>query len=477
MSTLSEKLTAILEDREMTVAQVARMCAIDRPTVYQYFTGKRTISNPEHLKMISSTLCLTPQEELEVNDAYAIEKVGQSLYAQRKKAQELLRYIPTPTPNLWTPTAESDFTIPQGPILHDEADVFQAMFCILRQSFEEGAPLWIMLQPEHRNLLSAFRFFTGYPSQSEITHIICLESDSKQGRIENLDRVKDILAISTMVHRYRPIYYYGRASERFGPMNVLPGTIIGSKAVLQISATGRLGLIHTHPQVVESFRTRYQEVSRQCKPLLSYKEHIESELFWGVASLAAGDCRQDLEMPSSLCTSAFWTEALLRRYLSPNIPNWEETVQQYCRNARGLLKVRQGSHVTQILNPHNVRDFMKTGILREYPPEFVTGALSVPDRRYLVEQVLSACKAGWLQLRMLPENTPFVNQRAEVCLWNQFNLAIQVWLEGRIMLFTILEPGIINAVRDYLESLLEEPATLPQHETIALLQHWMKELL
>ena len=477
MSVLSEKLSALLEDRGMTVAQVARLCAIERPTVYQYFTGKRAINNPEHLRMIAGVLCLTPQEQLEVKDAFTMERIGYSLYTQRKKVQEFLRYIPAMDAPEWMTFDGQSCRLPEEPVLGGELAVCQAAFAMISQAYEREEELYLLLQPEHRNLLGSLRFLVNSPRQASVTHIVCLESDAKQGRIENLNRAQHLLSLSAMVRRYRPLYYYGKAAERFGAISVLPGLIVGKNAAMEVTADGHVALLHTNPQVVEMFQKGFQRMARQCKPILLYKSDLEAELSWGMDHLQGDVYSESLEMPSDLCTSAFWTEDLIRRYMNRAVPNRERLIQSFAVYSQRHHGAKRTGRVVQILNPHYVKDFLKTGVFHEYPPQFLEGPLEPRDRRYLVEQVLAACREGWLQIHILPENATILNQRTEICVQNHQVFSIQLWSEGRFMLFTFLEPGIVASVTDYLESLLEEGNTLGHEASMNQLQQWLQEYL
>lgn len=477
MSQLSEMLAAIQEKRGISMAELAKRSSIGRTTLYQYMSGKRPIANQAHLEAITAALCLTPRERQQVGEAFIILQMGPALYRQRKTVDQFLRTLPMQDSTVRTGLEGPGSLETQGGVLYGEQAVAQAAYALIARAYQSGSSLELMIQPDQGRLLAGLSLLSQAPVQAHVTHIFCLEADARQGRIDNLTTAQNVLKFSALVRDYKPLYYYGNAREHFGPVSLLPGLVATPAGALEISAQGNLALLHTQPDVVSALRQRFSQVARQCSPLLLYKPSLEAEIRWGLDRFTDDYFEHTLEIAAGLCSAAFWTEDLLRRYINPDIPNFEAVVRQFCTYVRQAGAARRRGHTVQLLNPAYVRAFLQTGVFQEYPASFLAGALAPEDRRYLARQVLNGAREGWLELRFLPERLTLLNPRTEVCVHNGREVIIQYWYDDRFLMFSFLEPGIADALEDYLGFLRDFPETLSNEDSQKLLQSMIEEYL
>lgn len=477
MSQLSEMLTVIQENRGISMAELARRSSIGRTTLYQYMSGKRPIANQAHLDAITGALCLTPQERQQVREAFTILQVGPALYKQRKTVEQFLRTLPMQDSTVKTGWEGPGSLETEGGVLYGEQAVAQAAYALIARAYQSGSSLELMIQPDQNRLLAGLSLLSQAPVQAHVTHVFCLEADARQSRMDNLTTAQNVLKFSALVHDYTPLYYYGNAREHFGPVSLLPGLVATPAGALEISAQGNLALLHTQPDVVSALRQKFSQVARQCSPLLLYKPSLESEILWGLDRFTDDYFENTLEIAAGLCTAVYWTEELLRRYINPNVPNFEAVVRQFCEYVRRAGAAHRRGHTVQLLNPAYVRAFLQTGVFQEYPPSFQAGALTPEDRRYLAQQVLNGAREGWVELRFLPERLAPLNPRTEVCVHNGREVIIQYWYDDRFLMFNFQEPGIADALEDYLEFLRDSPETLSNEDAQKLLQSMIDECL
>ena len=96
---------------------------------------------------------------------------------------------------------------------------------VVRKAAAQGETLKLLAQPDYSLLMESLLLAEG-PAQARVIHIICLEADSGQDGCRNLENVRRILRYGVGIRRYEPRYYYGKAMEHYGVMNVMPYLIV-----------------------------------------------------------------------------------------------------------------------------------------------------------------------------------------------------------------------------------------------------------
>lgn len=229
MSVLSEKLSYFVEQRGRNMAELAKRCGIERSTLYQYLRGRRPLQNRGQLEAVMSELHLTPDERAEVWEAYEITRIGVRNYNRRCKVREILDSLLTVEEGaLPRQPAEPEEAPgePAGPgLLRGELEVNRVVNQVVRKAAAQGETLKLLAQPDYSLLMESLLLAEG-PAQARVIHIICLEADSGQDGCRNLENVRRILRYGVGIRRYEPRYYYGKAMEHYGVMNVMPYLIV-----------------------------------------------------------------------------------------------------------------------------------------------------------------------------------------------------------------------------------------------------------
>lgn len=87
MSVLSEKLKYFIDQKGLSIADLARSSGIERSTLYQYIKDRRPLQNRVQLESIMADLHLTPDERADVLEAYEITRIGMKNYNRRRNGR------------------------------------------------------------------------------------------------------------------------------------------------------------------------------------------------------------------------------------------------------------------------------------------------------------------------------------------------------------------------------------------------------
>lgn len=477
MSQLSEQLNIYLERSHFTVAQLSKACSIERSTLFQYLHGKRALKNPAHLSQIMNCLYMSPSEKAELVQMFQIEQIGYDLYRRRMKMDLFIRSLPalSETPHsafhLSPEQISQNFLFRPGAI-RNKLELSQTLYALLYAAKCDTSPVQVIMQPSESSVLNILQMPVFSDAEMDITHIICIESVSRQQAVYNIDRIQAMLRFLITLKHYRPMYYYGHISEHFGPTNVLPNLFVTKHGVLEISVQENTAVLHTDASVIALFQDIFSQVEKECQPFGNvysglmnqtslYEDYFERETF-----------EDSIELCSGLCTIQFWTKDLIETYINHQLPDIHRLVDQFAEYCSGIYQKKRLGNITILLNPASVLDFLRSGIFQEYPQMFFSGPLTKEDRRIILNRVLTACREGWYHIRFIDENYFPLDCKWELCAHHTSSIIQHFYLDSFPTL-VIREHGFVETLYDYFDSLLQSEHTKSEEESIHMLEKWM----
>lgn len=478
MLELAQVLTKLLENRKMTQAELAKACTITRPTLYQYMCGKRPLKNKSHLDEILDALQCTPTERSRANEAFQMEMLGEARYLQRKKVAELFAGLPKiydgqmgySLPDVCTPLSALCGS------LSDENAVVFAAYALMQPALKAGSDISVILQLENEPLLASLLLLGASASQSRVRHVICLEKDVAYGRTKNIERTHLMMKYSASLQNYLPLFYYGNSEERFDAMSIFSGLILTDGALLMLSADGKRGYLSQDTQLLQLLHNRFEAIAKECRSSLIVASPMMQSVQMNMEAFFRESKKLDL-IDSGLCFGCFWDEARVRTYLNRTLPDYEKMVAYLTESAKRTYEIKRGAHVRLLTAQSVTLDFVRDGLLRDYPPEMLDHPVSVADRRDILECVLQSIREGWQEIFFFrPGCFPIKPGWTIGLSENQF-LHILSSTERGYQLFSFEEAGVVNAAADYFDALVNSEQVLTQGESIALLQSWMAEYL
>lgn len=481
MSVLSEKLSYFVEQRGRNMAELAKRCGIERSTLYQYLRGRRPLQNRGQLEAVMSELHLTPDERAEVWEAYEITRIGVRNYNRRCKVREILDSLLTVEEGaLPRQPAEPEEAPgePAGPgLLRGELEVNRVVNQVVRKAAAQGETLKLLAQPDYSLLMESLLLAEG-PAQARVIHIICLEADSGQDGCRNLENVRRILRYGVGIRRYEPRYYYGKAMEHYGVMNVMPYLIVTPHCAIQIASDRKAAIFHEDREVVAYLGEAFDKMYQQSRPLMTSMDGFGGrQAQWAMEYVKSIDFSRAIEMCSGLCSIQFWDEGLIRKYMNPQAPGYASMIEEYIAYTAALYQAKKQGQVTVLMNGAVVEAFLQTGVFREYPAVFFAKPVSPADRRELIRRILQAVEEGWYHIRMVPAEEFSLGYRWEVLIHQGKNLMLQYSSQNYFRVFQFEETDILDAMYDFLESLSVKETVLDDSQSAALLRQWVEKYL
>ena len=482
MSVLSEKLNYYVDQRGQNIAELARRCKIERSTLYQYLKDRRPLQNRVQLESLMSELHLTPDERLEVLEAYEITKIGVRNYNRRCKVREILNSLLTVEEDkkviLENEYETNTEVLETYGMIQGELEVNRVINKVMSETVAQGGALKLLAQPDYDPLMESLLLISDEMAESKVIQIICMEVDSGQDGCRNLDNVRRILRYGIGIRNYEPRYYYGKAIEHYGMMNAMPYLVVSERYAVQISSDRKAAIIHTDPEIVSYFGKTFDKMYQQSQPLMTSMDGFGGrQARWGLDYLQTVDFSHTIEMCSGLCSVQFWDERLIRKYMNRRIPGYETMVEEYIAYTAALYQMKRQGDITVLMNTSFVEEFIRTGVFREYPAVFFAEPVSPADRRDLIGRILKAVEEGWYHIRMVPAEEFSLNFRWEVLACQGNSLLLQYSSQSQFRMFQFEEADILDAVYDFLKSISTKENVLDDGQSAALLQEWVEKYL
>lgn len=486
MSILSEALENYVKQKKLGIADLAKRCQIDRSTMYQYIHGRRPLQNRELLDAILAELRLRPEERVKVMQAFEITLIGEGRYYRRKKIKEIFESLLTLEEvkgvNLFGGRQEAsgssqDIQNVGSMLISGELKVQKAIRAVVRDACERGVTISLFLQPDIQ-FFHAMNVVCEYPESCRLIHIICMDADPDPVECGNLEIIKSVIRSGIAIMDYQPFYYYGTPSEHYGMMNMMPYFVITEGCTLQVAIDGKAAIIHKDEGVNQYFQEAFGRMLRQCYPLMKSVIGLMDRITWGIEDLKKpGKYRQNIEMSSGLCSLQFWDRKRIETYLPRSIDGYEHLLEGMVWYMAQLHEAKKKGQVKILMNPGFVLEFIKTGIIKEYPSIYFRTPLAPEDRRYILEQIFQAVEEGWYHLYFLEEREFPLDYRWEAIVEPHENLYMQYCVDNQFRIFEFEIPEVVDAVSDYLESLLQSDSLMDEKSSVELIRRWMEDYL
>lgn len=482
MSVLSEKLKYFIDQKGLSIADLARSSGIERSTLYQYIKDRRPLQNRVQLESIMADLHLTPDERTDVLEAYEITRIGMKNYNRRRKVREILESLLTleegKTETVKTVQEKIPAEVENQGLIRGELEVNRIVHQVIYETAERGGELKLLVQPDYDLMMESLMLVKGGLENTKVTQLICLEPDSGQDGCSNLEIIRRILRYSVGICHYEPRYYYGKPREHYGTMNVMPYLAVTEKYGIQISSDRKTAILHNDPRTVGYLNEFFDKMCQQSHPLVSSMDSFGGEQAkWGLVYLNRTDFSNTIGMCAGLCCVQFWDEYLIRKYMNPHIPDRERIIKDYTAYTAGLYQKKKQGQAVELMNCSFVEEFIKTGVFREYPAVFFAEPVSREDRREPVDRVLKAVDEGWYHIRMVPAEEFPLSYHWEILAHRGSSMLFQYVYKNQFQVFWFEERDILEATYDFLQSFADGENVLDESQSAELLRKWEKKYL
>ena len=417
-------------------------------------------------------------------EAWEISQIGMKRYLRRKKVKEIISSLLTledmeMLPQPGSPGYSTGREIPEeSGFICGELEVNRIVRAILYDAVDNGGDLSLLVQPGYGFLMENLMMVDRKRQDMKVTHIICLEKDSGEDGCANLDTIQKILRYGVGIRKYEPRYYYGSSEDHYGIMSVIPCLVLTDRYAIFLSPDRNAAYLHREPDMVSYLQKEFARMVRETRPLMTSIDGIRDNCSqWSRSFVKICDFPHAYEMSSGLCSVQFWDGYLIRKYINKEIPEYEQLAGEYAEYAGMLYEVKKKGQVTVLMNRGFVEEFIKSGVFREYPEIFFSMPVSPDDRRLLVGRILEAVREGWYHIRMVPGEEFCLGYRWEILVYPGSQLVLQYPVRDQFRVFRFEEPGIIEAMYDYLENLAGRDNVLDDSQSCELLERWMEQYL
>lgn len=202
MAAFSDYLTAIKNKRNFTVAQVAKICGIDRTVLFRWCNGTSLPESWERLEPLLKKLRLTGEENRQIKAAFEREQIGfkQSIcFAEIKSVLRLLEEQVGQTKNLNQELYQNihiDYHMPEFLVLHSQMDLLQCARNVLQNlPKKNNLVLYLKVKSIPEILLILLQQFCKAANQGRIEIIIGIEDYSYRSEAEKLRLLYTLLEL------------------------------------------------------------------------------------------------------------------------------------------------------------------------------------------------------------------------------------------------------------------------------------------
>lgn len=393
---------------------IAKMAGVNRTTLQKVLTGERRPSG-DFIKRLLPLLKLTPSEMDELFSLLEMAQTGKPLYMRRQFIQNMLvsaseflysgdtlRETKKSAGEFYSndfffnPSFQNGMLIPGGP------GVEQLLNQLIQKECLSSHPEMLVNAPGNAELLK--RLFTHTVQycrgsrRLKVTQLVCFlkdmsTCDSPTANLDCLSHILPFAAISDF--QYCVHYYYGHYILMDAARSAFPYYIVFSDTLVLLSADLCMALPFRDNSMVYHFKNHFEAALTNTTPLITECSGIEEILTLLIRLDEGGTTLYSIEYQP--CFPAYLTEELIHSCVKPEMPGRRQAID------RLLYRVHQLENMethTCIFSKNGLMNFSKTGILADFPPEYV---LPIPPagRKYLMEELYLEIKTDRQQHRMV----------------------------------------------------------------------------
>lgn len=275
---LGNAVKEIIQDKKISVLQLAKEVDVDRTTLQHFFTGKRKIQL-ETFQQIMKVLDLTKEEkkilyilyEKESNDKDVIKNAQDILSLYR----ELSEHANLNRKNIRTVeySIKHDFFDEKSQIIKGQIEIEALIRSCFIEEMERSEKAHVIMSVNFRHQFLydlIIRVASGQNKCGKIQNIFPFVNKKKLGN--NLDILKNVLQLKCLEKiDYEPYYFYSGTKIYDDISIIVPNYFITSKYVIAIERNFESALISEKPQIIQYYREKAESIINRCEQLVKKK--------------------------------------------------------------------------------------------------------------------------------------------------------------------------------------------------------------
>ena len=468
MVPFAQILSRLMDEKNITVNELARYTSIDRSSVYKIVNGTRKPSGRKMVEQIADQMTLADRERDDLIDSYYLSVLGERNYYGWKQITEMFNRIAQDKKLKNFPfRAVSEQQHKETTVLNNHEDIINAVLsiCALEGQKKDGE---IRIFTSYYKALSIniiHRICGTYPD-TKIVHVIALDDSRKPDadhRLYNIDCLCSILplVVRHSNYRLRKLYLSIHALDNINML--LSEMVITDEYICIFDSQLRHGFLIRNREVrmvyQDIFRTLYSMSSLFAARFLpgdmfdffqaSQKKNIRPNSF--------GKVPAEYVFSPGICTVQLLDEkeTFARDHLKLPEPDREIFIKkfhQYLGQRSQFLPDRENSR-QEISTKQGVEYFVNTGCINEISPE-ITEPLSQGERL----DILHRWEKCYWQGGFYMIDFPSLRWDSQVCMISGIHHTLLQFsgTDGSFIFIEILEPEIVSFFHWYCEFLLRE---------------------
>ena len=467
MSIFSEKLSQLMDEKNITAYGLERLGFLKRTTITKYANGKSKPPDSASLEELIRMMALGIEEAEELREAYAITKIGEPIYFRRKHVEELLKVINNTTVYPFEMERHSCIQLKRDiECITGKVNVINIMSIILSSEADEDMPMIkIAAQPEtNRELMSFLTTIASIVPGVQVEHIFCVDNKSvNDDNAYNINVLKEIMTLIVSGVAYTPYYYYEDVKSHINQFSSFPNIVITSKYLMLISYHLDRAVISGFEEFITMQREVFEEHKKGCDKyiqvlpgpldILSYYEQVVE----GTENIIP-----DFSVMPDPCLFPFLDDKIVMKYARHELPNIDAAVRLLLDRIKRYRKGMERKPEVSFCTKSGFKNFMETGRITEIPSIYYD-PFDPEVRLLMVKRLYTAMKRGTYKLKVLDDR--FNIRNISFACYNEYSMTYCYNHPVKGMLaFGFRERSTVTSIYDYFTTLEEEQLVLSDEE-------------
>ncbi|MBS6705027.1 MAG: helix-turn-helix transcriptional regulator [Lachnospiraceae bacterium] len=396
MSRFSDLLNHYIEEKQVKLYTLSRLCQIDRTTLYRLTRGKQCPSSIDTVIQLAKAMKLTPQQKSRFYEAWEITSTGEGLWYQRKATERFLLNLPkTDAILLEHPWNSSEDLLPaekNSVLLNHKEEIRTFLETMLIQESTSAKPeLMLLLQPEHMDFAD---LLLGDPHSKNfnICNIVCLNNHNPAAAQNissyNIECLEKMMSLYIRRKNFCSQYYYDDITMHFHSVSLMPCMILTGSSAITCSADLSFGIAHTDPAVVAMLQNVFHKYKAFSHPLTD-KTNWNTQEF--EIQLRHFSSRDSILFGPEPYICSWLTSEILQKYLSEDSMQNKEILSAFSSYLSAWKNYAETSEIVWYTTRSNLEYFMATGHIASLPKGLMR-PLSCHDRHLYLEYLCNQAK-------------------------------------------------------------------------------------
>lgn len=475
MSEFSEYLNNYMDEIELSSAELSEELGIERTTVYRYRKGSRVPVNEEMVAQIADVLQMNVSEKSELIQKYDYLSIGETVVSSYEYVCNLLKRIKDAEMEKTAFALCKYASMDQYKKAICAIDTKDEILAVVSAAFEDlkqggGQSLMLIMQPVYETVQKMIQvMFWGTPVQIE--QIVCLEQSTVKN-YQNLEALQAVLPLCFDNVYYNVRYYYDFLSHHLNGMSWMPNIIISENWVIMFDYEMEHGVLIRETETVQMMREKFAETRKKSQPLVvgasgalkvmeAYDE-IGNIVIAGVPCMGLG------------ISSDIYEEFL---YPFPEKKEFIRLMSDWNGDWEGKIFIEPESSMRSgtisFCKLENIRFFMETGRVREFPDGFYR-PLDMDTRKKVLWRCIQLIRTGRLNYYILPEEVEVPNDIYCYVGWGS-KITLSRMYENGMTKLEICEQSIFKAFKNFMEYMEKKGLLSDWEEVVKRLEEIAKE--